>query len=441
MKRETLAVFLVVALVRCEASSGANAGSPGAIPNAGTTRPSSSSERLLYSFGGLPAQDGQEPDGALIADATGAFYGTTLVGGLRGAYCGLGGCGLVYKVAPRGPGYAESVIYRFHGPSGSGNDGTSPIGALAAGSHGVLYGVTYAGGTVRSLGTVFALTPSASGYTETILHIFPASSSDGELPCAGVTLDKSGALYGTTAEGGAHGGGTVFKLTPSPSGYSETILHSFGQSDGVGPQATLVFDGHGTIYGTTTGHATNCGGVGNHGTVFSLTPSGSQYIAHVLFKFPNSKVGFGPNSSLLIGKDGALYGTTDVGGSHGEGTVYELVPNASGFTFKSLYDFRFPAGIGPNGVVAGPMGSLYGTVTSGGDSIPGCNRVGCGVVFKLTPSANGYKETALWNFRSVLDGQHPSANLLLKSGILYGTTMFGGAGQRAYAGTVFAVTL
>jgi uncharacterized repeat protein (TIGR03803 family) len=441
LHRGALRVFFFVVLAGCSA----NLGSPvapnrAALPNAGFMTADSGRESLLYSFGGLPARDGQEPDGALIEDATGAFYGTTLVGGLRGAYCGLGGCGLVFKVAPSGPGYVENVIYRFHGASGLGNDGASPIGALAQGPHGILYGVTYAGGTVKSQGTVFALTPSASGYAETLLHIFPASAKDGSLPCAGVTLDKSGALYGTTAEGGAYGAGTVFKLTPSASGYSETILHDFNGNDGTGPQATLVIDAQGTIYGTTTGHATNCGGIANHGTVFTLTPSGSGYVAHVLYKFPNKASGQGPNSSVLIGKNGVLYGTTEIGGTHGFGTVYELTPNGTNYTFKTAYIFRkIPDGIGPNGVIAGPGGSLYGTATSGGDSLPGCNRIGCGTVFKLTPSGGSYVETVLWNFRSVLDGQHPSANLLLKSGALYGTTMFGGGGQNAYAGSVFKV--
>lgn len=442
MKRAALGVVLFLVPAGCSANLGdlATQNAPAAF-GARVAAADSGEERLLYSFRGLPEQDGQEPDGALIADATGAFYGTTLVGGLRGAHCGSGGCGLVFKVSPSKSGYVENVLYRFHGVSGLGNDGASPIGSLALDEHGVLYGVTYAGGTVRSLGTTFALTPSASGYSETLLHIFPASPGDGVLPCAGLTLGKSGILYGTTSEGGAYGGGTVFRLTPSASGYAETILHSFGRTDGLGPQATLVIDGRGTIYGTTTGDPANCGGVANHGTVFMLTPSGSGYVEHTLFKFPNRKTGFGPNSSVLIGKNGVLYGTTEVGGVHGYGTVYQLTPNGTGYTFKSLYQFRGgPDGIGPNGVIAGPTGSLYGSATSGGASRPGCDRVGCGTVFELTPKGDEYKERTIWNFRNVLDGQHPSAGLLLKSGVLYGTTMFGGNGQFAYAGSVFKAT-
>lgn len=200
---------------------------------------------VLYSFG-ASATDGKEPLAGLIMDGAGNFYGTTSGGG---AYAG----GVVFKIAASG---TETILHSF---GASATDGQLP-GPLIMDSAGNVYGTTASGGA-NSQGTVFKI--DAAG-TETILHSFAASGTDGLNPAGGLIMDSAGNLYGMTHGGGAYLGGVVFKIAPSG---TETILYSFGASatDGQGPEAGPIMDSAGNLYGTTA-----IGGAYGKGTVFVI---------------------------------------------------------------------------------------------------------------------------------------------------------------------------
>jgi uncharacterized repeat protein (TIGR03803 family) len=291
-------------------------------------------ENVLHAFQG--GSDGAAPIGNLLADQSGALYGTTLDGGGAAAcnsvYDGIG-CGTVFKLTPSSSGYTESVLYSFQ----AGNDGIGPAGTLIEDASGALYGTTEYGGAASACsspsgnagcGTVFKLTPSGSGYTESILYAFQGGT-DGSLPRSGLLARSTGALFGATQHGGANGGGTVYELTPSASGYSERILFSFNGADGVGPSDLngLYADSHGNLYGTALAGGKKC----SCGTVFKLAPSGSGYAETTLYKFRGTRAhdGTDPRGSLTADSSGMLYGTTFTGGlrkGHGYGIVFKISP-------------------------------------------------------------------------------------------------------------------
>jgi uncharacterized repeat protein (TIGR03803 family) len=264
-------------------------------------------ESFLYSFQG--GTDGTGPLGNLIADKTGALFGTTQAGGASNS-------GTVFKMTPSGKSYTESVLYFFQ----AGNDGAGPSASLVADKTGALFGTTSFGGVTNG-GTVFKLTPSGSGYSESILYAF-RGGNDGAHPSSSLIADKAGALYGTTPGGGV-GYGTVFVLTPSGSGYLETVLYRFqGGNDGGRPVGGLYADKTGTLWGATLeGGTPGC----NCGTVFKLTPSSLGYAESVLYRFGGVD-GAQPEAGLITDKTGALYGTTDYGGALNFGTVFKLTP-------------------------------------------------------------------------------------------------------------------
>jgi uncharacterized repeat protein (TIGR03803 family) len=212
-----------------------------------------------------------------------------------------------------------SIINEF-----SGADGASPIGNLIADSAGNLYGVTQGGGTSpfcpHGCGTVFKLSPTSSGgWERTVLYEF-AGTSDGNEPLAGLVMDSSGNLYGTTYQGGVHFRGVVFELSPTSSGFwKETVLHAFQdftEGDGQNPISQMVFDSSGNLYGTTTqGGVGNCGfGSAGCGAVFELSPnSQGGWTETVIYSF-GTRGGLGdglsPEGPLVFDSQGALYGTT-----------------------------------------------------------------------------------------------------------------------------------
>jgi uncharacterized repeat protein (TIGR03803 family) len=339
-------------------------------------------EAVLHSFSG--GSGGYGPDGP-VADKDGVLYGSTIAGGNNG--CGVG-CGTVFKLTPKKSGYAFRVVYRFR----PGNDANQPVGAPVLDKNGAIYGVTQFGGSSNN-GAVFKLTPGQSGYTESVLYSFPGGTG-GYLPQAGLTIDTSGALYGTTYYGGtgscSGGCGTVFKLTPGKSGYTENLLYSFtDDADGDGPSAALrVDDRTGAIYGST-----EYGGADFYGTVFKLTPSGSDYIESIIYQFTGSVDGGYPEGQLLLAANGVLFGTTARGpGSKypkGLGTVFQLTPSGSSYAFKLIYVFLRPLGGSDpywSTLISDTKGVLYGTTRSGGSKL-NCNdggeTNGCGTVFKL----------------------------------------------------------
>ena len=416
----------------------------------------------LYSFTGSP--DGARPSAGLTVDAAGNFYGTTQSGGASG--CGPFGCGTVFKLTPSGSGaYSETVIYRF----ASGSDGANPYAGLIADAPGNLYGTTLTGGGgtclgVSGCGTVFKLTPNGSGaYGESVLYAFPSfDSTDGAVPWGGLISDATGSLYGTTGEGSFCPStcGTVIKLTPNGNGtYGHSVLYRFaGASDGANPNAGVVSDSMGNLYGTTFygGGGGSCvGGFtanGGCGTVYKLTPNGNgTYTETVLYGFTGGSDGANPFAGLISDAMGNLYGTTQYGGGgscfggHGCGTVFRLTPNGNG-TYTEAVLYRFTGGADgsnpPAGLISDAMGNLYGTTQYGGGSSNCIGGFGCGTVFKLTPIGSGtYAETVLYRFTGGTDGSGPLASLFADGmGNLYGTTAQQN-GPGSGTGTVFKLSL
>ena len=186
--------------------------------------------------------------------------------------------------------------------------------------------------------------------------------------------------YGTTTSGGQYQDGTVYELTPSGSGWTETVLHSFQSSEGTEPFGTLISDASGNLYGTTYD-----GGIGGYaGSVFELSPSNGGWAFSVLHLFDFSEgEGTNPVAGVTMDAAGNLYGTTIGGGSYEDGTVYELVYAGGAWTYQTLHDFYSTTGDTPFSVVTfDSQGNLYGTADSGGHG--DCNT-GCGVVWEITP--------------------------------------------------------
>jgi len=297
-------------------------------------------------------------------------------------------------------------------------DGLTPIGGVIMDQAGNLYGTTAQGGT-GTQGTVFKID---SNGIETVLHSF-VSRPDGLDPEAGLVIDQSGNLYGTTELGGSQGKGTIFKVTPAG---VETVLHSFLCCPPLGknPVSGLIFDGVGNLYGT----AQNGGEHGQNGTVFKLSPSGTLTVLHDF----NVIIGDGNNplGTLLLDPSGNLFGTTYQGGTQNQGTVFEIDNTGNYrvvYSFNGADDGKWPRA----GVIRDQLGNLYGTTSNGG-------VFNGGTVFKI--DANG-QETILHHFGAPGDdGQWPYGGLAIDAnGNLYGTTVSGGAA--AQQGTAFKIEI
>jgi uncharacterized repeat protein (TIGR03803 family) len=325
----------------------------------------------------------------------------------------MGGTALANSAVPSlaKPSHTETVLHAF-----GGSDGKYAAAGLLEGKKGALFGTTSSGGN-GCCGTVYELTPDGLGdYTETVLYSFTAGS-DGGAP-SGVIADDTGALYGTGLIGGAAGAGVVYRLTPNGSGYDESAIYSFaGGSDGSEPDATLIADANGNLYGTTL----DGGGTCSCGVVFELTPGKSGYAQKVLYTFQGGSDGANPSSELLLGANGVIFGTTDYGGPASVGTVFKLKPTKNGYVEKVLYAFKGGADgeFVASGLVADAAGALYGTTLQGG----AYNR---GVVYKLVPGTQS-TESVIYDFRSGRDGAYPEGTPLLDSrGNFYGATQGGG---------------
>ncbi len=279
-----------------------------------------------------------------------------------------------------------------------------------------------------TIGSIGIPTPVWAAPRYKVLHAFGTGTDGGGL-WSSVVFDKNGNLYGTTSGGGAYGYGTVFELMPEPGGeWAETILRSFknNDSDGSEPTGGLVFGTLNTLYGTTAG-----GGASGYGTVFELTPGAGEWTETVLFSFPvpqvSHKVGCCPQSGLIIGPRGSLYGTTSA--------AYELTHGSNGWKMAILHVF----GTGANGDGSGPSaemtrdiaGNLYGTTEGGGTSTR-CDA-GCGTVYEIAHMPDGaWKESVLHSFSARNDGSFPGFGDKLaidSSGNLYGTALGGVGGH------------
>jgi len=252
-----------------------------------------------------------------------------------------------------------------------GSNGATPQGAaLVFDGAGNMYGTTSAGGS--GSGTVYMVTPSG---TQSVINTF-AGTPDGATPYSGVIFDTAGNLYGVTEAGGTSGNGAVYKLSPNGGGWSEQVIYSFtGGNDGSNPVGGLVIDGAGNLYGTTAS-----GGSGGGGTIFELSPNGSGWSYNLLASF-NGTANCGPWAEPTFDSAGNLYGTTQCDGSTGNGSIWELGNSGSGWTYNSLHDFSGGAdGKRPYSTVAfDASGNLYGTTESGGAN-------GIGEVWEFTPS-------------------------------------------------------
>ena len=355
---------------------------------------------VVHSFGG---SDGATALAGPTIDKKGVLYGTTSAGGSSGA-------GVVYKVDQG----VYTVLYNFVG----GTDGASPESSLVLDRDGHLYGTTYAGGA-SGAGTVFKVTKSGK---ETVLYTF-SGATDGGAPIARLALDKAGDLYGTTTAGGADGNGAVFKLVhPKQKGgpWKEKVLYSFGSGDGTVPVAGVTLDAKGNVYGTNS-----TGGSYGYGTVFELSHSASGWTESILYQFQMQSDGGTPYGGLTFDSKGNIYGTATQGGdgAGGGGTVFELTPANGGWTFNVLYGL---AGWGISGtfrdLLLDASGNIYATTHCDGDNSDG-------TVYELSPSGNGWTPNILYQFTGQSDGLYVFSNLAMdKAGNLYGTNSEGGAG-------------
>ncbi len=296
------------------------------------------------------------------------------------------------------------------------------------------------GACVASWVTVlFALTIpaiAASAPKEDVLHSF-GCTPDACAPQATVVFDQSGHLYGTTSGGGGASAGAVYELSRGPRGWSESVINSFTEPDGGSSAAPLIVDHSGNLYGTTVN-----GGAHDWGVVFQLTSSSGVWNEAVLYSFCSEGGGYcsdgeSPWAGVVMDKSGNLFGLTREGGYSGVGGVaFELTPSAGGWVENVLHSFsRRPGDVGVPyfaPVFDKEEEHLYGTGEYGG-------AAGFGGVFQFSPTVNGgWKERVVLRFNGAKDGSHPYGGLVFDSaGNLYGTTNeYGPTGQ----GTVFKLS-
>jgi uncharacterized repeat protein (TIGR03803 family) len=329
-------------------------------------------ETMLYSF--ADGTDGAVSYGSLVLDASHNLYGTTEFGGTHNV-------GTAFEVTHGAGGWTDDVLYAFGEQS---SDGGWPTAGLAMDKAGNLYGTTPKPGDVFELSPRTNGWMETVIYQFCLSN--PACV-DGVGPYAGVILDAAGNLYGTTSGGGTgtrcggDGCGTVYELRPTQSGWEEKIVHDFtndGKDGAVPGWGALFMDAKGNLYGTTASGGC-CGGV-----VFKLTPqTDGRWKEAILYEFPGGVDGFEPNAGVVMDKAGNLYGTTDYGGDPycGCGVIYKLSPGHNGkWTYTVLHEFGIgnDGGVPEGNLVMDSKGNLYGGTALGG-------TYGGGVVFELTP--------------------------------------------------------
>jgi uncharacterized repeat protein (TIGR03803 family) len=402
---------------------------------------------VLHTFTG--GAEGGQPWAGMIMDATGNLYGTAGAGGTGScSYLGATGCGTIFQLKKHNSSYTFNPLYSFQG----GADGEFPARPLTLGPNGTYYGTTTSGGEgtcsfdgVSECGVVFNAGPTAQPprtpllqFRENVLYRF-TGGSDGGNPFSTLIFDPAGNMYGTTSGDGAHGFGTVFKLSPAGGGtYTESILYSFaGGNDGANPFDGVVSDATGNLYGTTLygGGSTVC--QPGCGTVFKLSPAGGSWTETVLYRFQGSNDGQYPAAGVAIDSFGNLYGNTNQPGTgqggSGGGTVYELTPNGSNWTYNLLYTVPYNGGFGYGRVVLDSSGDVYESLQAGG-------AFGHGQILKLTHGSWIY--TDLYDFTDGTDGASPYSGVTVdSSGNVFGTTLIGGGtGCNRGCGVVWEIT-
>lgn len=397
---------------------------------------------VLHAFQGV---DGTFPYAGVTMDSRGNLYGVTENGGLQN--CDLGGpvgCGVVYKLAKINSSWGFSLLYEF------GADTHLPAypSQIAIGPNGGVYGAELEGGPPQLEGTIYNLLPplaaasatANSFWTLKVLHQF-GTGDDGTYPHK-VVFDRSGNIFGVTGSGGAFDRGTVYELSPSGQGWTETILYSFqGGADGGLPKA-VVLDDAGNLYGTTEeGGNPGCSPFPGCGTIFELTRSDAGWTKTTLYAF-NQNTDSGYPSPLMRDSAGNLYGATSQTGPDSYfGGIWELSPSSNGWVFKMLHSFsgNSVTYLGPFAPVMDASGALYGVNNTGGAN--DCNPmygISCGDLYKLTASGNNWTYTDVYDFGPGAAGCFPVGPLVLDSdGNLFGAAYGCGASG---VGTVWEYT-
>jgi hypothetical protein len=406
---------------------------------------------VLYAFQGPYApngQDGEAPQ-ALIADEAGNLYGVTAGGGTcLLAHYETYPCGIAFELSPPSSGgeaWTETVLYEF---GSSPYDGPNPLGNLIRDKAGNLYGVTayYSEGTGTDCGIFYELSPPSQGggsWTETNLYSF-GGYADGCGPLGTLVQDSHGNIYGVTVYGGypaggappkGYGTGGIFKLTPPSTpgepwteGFSGNIYPDFNQNGGIG------IDGSNNLYMTL--------GPSVYEVFPPATPQG-LWSWNVVYSFQRGRDVASP-LGLTVDSQGNIYGVTPTGGTANKGTVYELSRSGNGWTESTLYSFQ--GGSDGYEPMAPPTldkaGNVYGTTYGGGGNISNClaELEGCGTVFKLTKSGNGWTERVLHTFEGT-DGAELNSPVLLVGHTIYGPTTAEGPeeGSQYSFGTVFQI--
>jgi uncharacterized repeat protein (TIGR03803 family) len=376
----------------------------------------------LYRFQGGAL--GSRPQGGLAADADGNLYGTALYEGK------CTGCGVVYKLTKPAPGnnkWTYTVLHAFQ----PGADEIAPAAPLTIKGN-TVYG-TAAGGCANqicSYGGVFRLTKSGSGWTYKLLHRF--NKAQGSTPLGGVLLASDGTLYGTAFGGGTGKAGVLYKITP---GGIFSVIHNFTRSSPGGgpckdcgnfpggPQGELILGKDGAIYGTTAR-----GGKYDLGTVFRVTAAGAHSVLYSFLgshQLGGSHDGAQPEGRLALGQDGTIYGATSIGGKSptGYGTAWSLSPKGGGkWAYTQIRIFDGAVNTPHSGVVIDALGNLYGAGENGG-------TYSGGGLFRLSPPKTGsaWTLTVLRNFNPLdANGASPAAGLMLSGSTLYGLNAKGG---------------
>jgi uncharacterized repeat protein (TIGR03803 family) len=419
-------------------------------------------ETVLHSFASGP-KDGYSASG-LIMDSAGNLYGTTRYGDEKEVN------GIAFELSPSAGGtWTETALHIFTG----GTDGLEPVASLVLDAKGNLYGTTLQGGggpcknsqngPLIGCGTVFELSPGAGGvWTEKILYAFGFKADDSFWPYSNLVLDAAGNLYGTTSLGGTVDGedycvmygntsvgcGTAFELRPNKNGtWSEEIIHNFGGAidggaDGAIPDAGLVFDSAGNLYGTTRlGGMEGCGGFGRLpycGVLFELTPVASKGWREGILPSP----GFWYQTGLAVDSAGNVFGSGwdgfgSCGYDYGVGTggAFEISPAGGGtWTESGIGDFG--CGSTPSPLIFDSKGNVYGTTDAtnndGGENYPD-------TIYEASRGSSGdWQVTILYQFTAATDGLGPTGGLVRDAaGNLYGTTQGGGTHNK---GVVFKLT-
>ncbi|MBZ5572433.1 MAG: hypothetical protein LAO09_11220 [Acidobacteriia bacterium] len=448
------------------------------------------SESVLHNFSGAP--DGAYPAAGLVLDKAGNLYGTAEFGGSANSSCGSTGCGVVFEVAPSQSGtWSETVIHTFDFDY-NGIEGAYPTGDLVFDNAGNLYGTTSRGPYHNDGGgIVFQLSPMIGGtWQESIIYNLPASNiccfpgpdlafdakgnifgsaptypgnsgivfelqpqpdgtwdgsvlytfsdpNNGTYPSGKIVVDDVGNLYGTTVEGGGtgcygYGCGVVFQLSSNSGVWTETVLFRLSGRRGCCPEGGLVRDPVGNLLGVASG-----GGSGGLGSLFELSQGQNGWAASLLHTFHSAQRGAIPQGALVADASGNLFGTTQSGGAHAMGSVFEIDSNGKQsvlYSFAGGKDGQSPY----SKLVFDTAGNLYGTTLYGGDT--NCETSGCGTVFEISPGPGGTWTGKIIHAFNGTDGSHPIGGLVFDSdGNLYGATSQGGPDD-AEGGVIFQLT-